>query len=75
MNAYALARYETAMSRLDDTIERLDGSMETAARHQLLGIRGDLQAMRQLLDMEETLAARREAEAADTERPKLTVVK
>lgn len=69
MNAFAELQLQFALDGLDNTIALLDGSLELAARAGLLRVRGQLVAMKQLLDLEEQCGA------PDTERPKLTVVR
>lgn len=66
INAFAAARLDMALIRLDDSLELLTGPNDRVVRMGLLSVRGNLYAMRQLLEMESDLAV--EA-AADTERP------
>ncbi len=63
MNAFAAARLDMVLIRLEDTIGLLDGPVNRVPRAALLKCRGDLVAMRQLLELEAEML-----EAADTER-------
>lgn len=56
MNAFADARLEAALARIDSAIGLLDGYVDTCARNILQKAKGDLVAMRQLLQLEAELA-------------------
>jgi hypothetical protein len=64
MNAFASARLDGALDKIDDAIALLDGPVGRVPRDVLLRAKGDLAAMRQLLEMEADML-----EKADTERP------
>jgi hypothetical protein len=65
MNAFADARLESAIWRLEKTVELLDGPVDRCAREAIQRAIGDLVAMRQLLELEAEIADGQ----ADTERP------
>lgn len=69
MNVYAHARLALAVRDLDLAVDHATAGDVAASVRTLARVRGDLTALQQLVEIEETLAT------ADTERPKLTLVK